>query len=355
MHGFHPSEAPHPFAPLARALTDTADFTYSFVPTPNNEFWIPRDIRDGRVLLEDHHILPRISTKNAVCDPLSRRYVLLPPIPEDLKSKHQSLLKIEPILAPVREDEDETSFKVICFADYTNKLVAFVFSSVTQKWCLVASLSWSSLGTDCPIGWHDHSYLGCNDASYFNCVWGCFYLVSSWGDKLLVLDTRTIAFGTVDVITGYNRQLRCLPGREGCLHVIVVGREGVPEMFCLVSDHSRNGSFVLYHITQQNNGESSKKWQLENIIPLPHQYDYFIVGAAEGFLFLGVTTEDHEVWEVDYFSLEIQTSELKKICRMRKSCSISDWAHSYFGFPPSLSKPSIWSDKFVVKLLLTFW
>ena len=269
--------------------------------------------------------------------------MLLPPIPENLKSKHQFLLQIEPILAAVGEDEDETSFKVICFANYTNKLVSFVFSSVTQKWCLVASPSWISLGTDCPIGWHNHSYLGCNDVSCYNSVRGCFYLVSPWEDKLLVLDTRTIAFSTVTVNDPnwfYHNHLRSLPGQGRSLHVNMVGREGALERFSLVSDHNPNGSFDLYHTTKKNNGESSKEWQLENIIPLPDQYNYFIMGAAEGFLFLGVTAEDRE-WEADYFSLEIQTSELKKICRMMKSYSISGRAHSYFGFPPSLSKPSI--------------
>ncbi|CAM0947123.1 unnamed protein product [Alopecurus aequalis] len=347
--GFHPSEAPHPSAPLARALAAAADFTYSFVPAPNREYWIPRDIRDGRVLLEDRRRCPGISKNLAVCDPLSRRYVLLPSIPENLKSKHPFLLQIEPILAALGEDEDETSFKVICFANYTSKLVAFVFSPVTKKWCLVASASWSSLGTDCSIGWHNHSYLGFSDVSYFNCIRGCFYSASPWEDKLLMLDTRTIAFPTKDYLNDPNLfppnhlSLRCLPGQERSLYTNVVGRDGALERFYLVRGHSPNGSFDLYHKSQKNNGKSSKEWQLENIISLPEQYDYSIVGAAEGFLFLGVTAKDNEVWDwkVDYFSLEIQTSELKKICRMMKSYSLGELACSYFGFPLSLSKPSI--------------
>nr|XP_034580284.1 uncharacterized protein LOC117843715 [Setaria viridis] len=51
--GFHAAEAPHPSTPVARALALAADFSYSFVPagrwlTP----WHPRDVRQGRVLLE---------------------------------------------------------------------------------------------------------------------------------------------------------------------------------------------------------------------------------------------------------------------------------------------------------------
>jgi hypothetical protein len=133
-----------------------------------------------------------------------------------------------------------------------------------------------------------------------------------------------------------------------------VGREGSIEMFSLVGDHSPNGSFDLYHTTQRSNFESSKEWQLENIIPLPRQYDYFTSGAAEGFLFLGATTEDQldidenspvrlsrTAWDVDYFSLDVRTSELVKVCRRKKQFFHYEDVYWYFGFPPSLSKPSL--------------
>ncbi|XP_044417295.1 uncharacterized protein [Triticum aestivum] len=92
--GFHPAEAPHPSAPLARALADAADFTYSFVPKPSNDHsWRPCNVRDGRVLLESS----RYGTfrELAVCDPLSRRYVLLPPIPEHMSVQEQRPLGIQ--------------------------------------------------------------------------------------------------------------------------------------------------------------------------------------------------------------------------------------------------------------------
>lgn len=76
------------------------------------------------------------------------------------------------------------------------------------------------------------------------------------------------------------------------------------------------------------------EWQLEKIIPLPGGYDYFTVGAAEGFLFLGATTEDQldvsenpsapflridsTVWSVDYFSLEVKTSKLMMVCMSKR-------------------------------------
>ncbi|KAM3239744.1 hypothetical protein ACQJBY_053435 [Aegilops geniculata] len=369
--GFHPAEAPHPSAPLARALADAADFTYSFVPKPSNDYsWRPCNVRDGRVLLESS----RYGTfrKLAVCDPLSRRYVLLPPIPDHMSVQEQRPWEFRSILAPIaEEDEDETSFKVICFADYETKLDVFVFSSVTCQWCIAASPSWSSLGADRPWGLR----VVCDGSRGFSCfdyVRGCFYSASPWKDRLLVLDTRTMEISTVNDRTGYHMQLRWLPGQaEGVcardnglgrlrpaqvrsLPAIVVGREGALEMFSLVGDHSPNGWFHLYHTAQDTNSESPKEWQLENIIQLPGQYDYFTLGAAEGFLFLGATSEDQmdidedspvwlskTDWDVDYFSLDVKTSELAKVCRRRREFFHYEDVYWYFGFPPSLSKPSI--------------
>uniref|UniRef100_A0A8R7URT7 F-box domain-containing protein n=1 Tax=Triticum urartu TaxID=4572 RepID=A0A8R7URT7_TRIUA len=121
---FAPTEAPHPSAPLSRALVQGADFTYSFVPKP-------LDL--------------------AVCDPLSRRYLLLPPIPEDMTIEQERLYELRHFLIPIRENEDETSLKVICLAYYRSKLVTFIFSSVTGQWCIAASTSWSSLGVVDPF------------------------------------------------------------------------------------------------------------------------------------------------------------------------------------------------------------
>ncbi|XBI45085.1 hypothetical protein VPH35_109630 [Triticum aestivum] len=174
--GFHPAQEPHPSAPLARALADAADFTYSFVPKHGEgHVWVPCDARDGRVLLEDGQFWEDFRNL-AVCDPLSRRYVLLPPISDELAAARENRnVEIVPILAPIgEEDEDETSFKVICFADYTTKLVTFVFSSLTGQWCIAASPSWSSLGTGRPHGFRNFCSLGCRGLSCFDYVRGCF-------------------------------------------------------------------------------------------------------------------------------------------------------------------------------------
>ncbi|CAN6183765.1 unnamed protein product [Urochloa humidicola] len=75
--GLHRAQLPHPSAPLARALADAADFSYSFIPTEDPP-WYPCDIRQGRVLLVsfpiwfsnlDHDLM---DLPHAVCDPLYR-------------------------------------------------------------------------------------------------------------------------------------------------------------------------------------------------------------------------------------------------------------------------------------------
>ncbi|KAI4966251.1 hypothetical protein ZWY2020_041898 [Hordeum vulgare] len=80
--GFLPAQDPHPSAPLARALVDGADFSYSYVPKPDDGGvftpWCPRDVRDGRVLLVCNlwfrrWIMTICRSVLAVCDPLSRR------------------------------------------------------------------------------------------------------------------------------------------------------------------------------------------------------------------------------------------------------------------------------------------
>lgn len=267
---------------------------------------MPATFRDGRVLLEcsSRCETEAVFTNFAVCDPLSRRYVLLPPIPQEMTVQQERLVEFEPMLAPLAQYEDETSFKVICTAHY-KKLVAFVFSSVTGQWCIAASPTWSSLGTAEP-SW--------NCLSRFNYLRGCFYWTALWSDnsKLLVLDTRIMEFSTVDVLTGCHLQLINQPGRSACMSTIVDGTKGALEMFTLVGEYSPT-SFFLYHTTQQNHGESSGEWQQKNVIALPRRCIYFTVGATEGFLFFrgvreaqwddnlhGVLPEDNDV---DFFSL----------------------------------------------------
>ncbi|SPT17385.1 unnamed protein product [Triticum aestivum] len=141
-NGFHPARPPHASAPAARAVSLAADFSYSFLPSHGS--WIVRDVRDGRVLLDrtpedDVGEESPVFTELAVCDPLHRRCLQLPPTPDDLTASVEHPLRVElerwcePFLAPSGEEAEETSFRVIWMAQCKTKLVAFVFSSSTGE------------------------------------------------------------------------------------------------------------------------------------------------------------------------------------------------------------------------------
>ena len=132
------------------------------------------------------------------------------------------------------------------------------------------------------------------------------------------------------------------------MSTIVDGTKGALEMFTLVG-HCKPTSFYIYHTSQQNNGGPSNGWQLKNVIALPPRCLYYTVGAAEGFLFLRGVREarwgDNGVFpvdDIDFFSLDVKTSELKKVCSCRETIfNHPNRARPLFGFPPSLSKPTL--------------
>jgi hypothetical protein len=79
---FYPALSLNPTAPAARALAPAADFSFAFLPA-RARAWLIRDHREGRFLLD--RAGPSSSTaftEVAICDPLFRRYILLPPIPD---------------------------------------------------------------------------------------------------------------------------------------------------------------------------------------------------------------------------------------------------------------------------------
>jgi hypothetical protein len=164
--------------PLARALADAADFSYSFVPNPDESMftlWSPCDVRDGRVLLSCKHwslrTTPTIFREVlAVCDPLSRRYVLLPPFPLNMDmTLQQEYCGFRPILTAIGHDDgDETSFRVLCWVNYQSKFFMLVFSSTAGNWRIAACHSWSSFGTVAETS---------EIMLYFSCVRGRLYVL----------------------------------------------------------------------------------------------------------------------------------------------------------------------------------
>ena len=235
------------------------------------------------------------------------------------------------MLAPT--DGEDESLKVICMARHQTKLALFVLlSTPTTRHC-----QWYM--ATCPI------FAPLDSLSCFDCVRGCFYWTKpwEWSDDLLVLDTHTMSFSGVDLLTGYHVELRDLIAestghRRHC--AVVVGREGALEMFSRVCQHE---SFALYRTSLQNN---SQEWKLEKIIPLPgryHDYSISTVGAAKGFLFFRGAPEgigfNNE--KVDCYSLEVKTYEITKICSKMEIFFNRKCALPYFSFPPLLLEPTI--------------
>ncbi|KQJ87551.1 hypothetical protein BRADI_4g11864v3 [Brachypodium distachyon] len=338
--GFYPAQEPHPSAPIARALVHAADFSCSFVPSPKpkNLFspWFACDVRDGRVLLVSSRCFGRsiLHTVFAVCDPLSRRYLVLPPLPVDLVQggvQRKNVRNFQHRLAS-GEDEEETSFRVIFWVNCRSKIVTFVFSSTTGEWCIAASPSWSSLGIDDP-SWR-------KIIPRFKYSSSCFYWIARWNDKVLVMDTRTMEFSAASIRSSDHMQLMNLPPQSKCTSSVVLPTEGALGMFTVVSDCCPNGSCYLYHTTQENNNGSC---QLKVVIPLPRGRGchYYTVGATEGFVLLkGIPDQDRFDTSApleELCLLEVKTSQLKKVYG---PAPISRFVHSYFGLPPLLSRPS---------------
>ncbi|VAI93145.1 unnamed protein product [Triticum turgidum subsp. durum] len=205
--GFHPALPPHASAPAARALALAADFSFSFLPSHCR--WTVQDCRDGRVLL-NRGSQPSVFQELAVCDPLHRRYILLPPVPDDLAHSVEHLLpkynrsRCKPFLVPLREEEtaEETAFKVIWMAHCKTKLSAFVFSSSTGIWQAAASKSWNDLALDID----DLVMMPQLHPSFLrrHYAYGCFYWdwVIIRSEKLLVLDIRSMEFSIANLPPG---------------------------------------------------------------------------------------------------------------------------------------------------------
>lgn len=335
---FYPAQSPHPSAPAANALAQAADFAFSFLPNP--ACWSPRDVRDGRVLFSAVSVSEGRgdfidATSNTfvdlvVCDPLSRRYIRIPPVPEDLADsvQHFGMLDFEPFFAPASEGvrEEESSFKVICKVLCENKVAVFVFSSHTGKWVSIQHHGLGALSNEVV------------DALYARCglhrrhyAHGCFCWVLEWMDKLLMLDTREMKFTIIDLPpNSHGGRLAIVEAGEGMIGLLNIGMRTL-DFYCKV---------------WRNKSEGTKEWQHSTINhPLPN-YHWCIIGADEEYLLLrGISLDwpwfgssSQQRPDIEYFALELKTFLLE---RMYVSKQKMMHAHLYRGFPPLLSPPSI--------------
>ncbi|KAM0900824.1 hypothetical protein ACQ4PT_020393 [Festuca glaucescens] len=343
-NGFHPALPPHTSAPAARAVSFAADFSYSFLP-PHQDTWKVRDVRDGRVLLDrtpedadaEESSSP-VFTELAVCDPLHRRCLQLPPIPDDLAASVEHPLRVEfqrwcePFLVPPcqKDETSETSFRVIWMAQCKTKLVAFVFSSTTGEWRAVASQGWADLLAGTGVSTASSKspvFLG----RQYAC--GCFYWVMDWREKLLTLDTTTMEFSIADLPPGCRRPPIA----------IVDAGEGRPGMFS-VRENVAGGTFDLYYAIRRNDDgpqSSNNRWQMERIIPLDSGYRYYLRSATERYLLLIRSEEESsslQMADVECFSLDVKTLQLQSVCKLKHHILR---AHIYTNFPPSLSSQTI--------------
>uniref|UniRef100_A0A0E0ED02 F-box domain-containing protein n=1 Tax=Oryza meridionalis TaxID=40149 RepID=A0A0E0ED02_9ORYZ len=279
--GFHPAEPPHPSAPAARAVLRAADFGFSFLPSPLS--WVVRDVLDGLFLLDrdggEGGAALRIL---AVCDPLFRRYSLLPQIPEDIAASVRRRPRrgvapngrFDTFFAPIGEEERaaaamaETSFKVIWIAQCPDKLVAFVFSSVTGQWRATASPCWGDLSPA-------FSPPACRSLLRRSYAYGCFYWMIGDSGNLLVLDMCKMDFSVLELPSSP-------PGRDIVECAIVEAGEGKLGMFAFCNCIDIY-ALELYSRTMQNEGRVASKWSFESAILMP---------SRDGFRVLGVTGKE---------------------------------------------------------------
>ncbi|XBI13195.1 hypothetical protein VPH35_139957 [Triticum aestivum] len=363
-HGFRPALPPHTSAPIADAVGHAADFSFSFLPRPNRcsftgdpGCWNVRDIRDGRVLLDrgpkrekGSVVFPEL----AVCDPLHRRYRLLPPIPNDLAVLVRDSLDLfySPkrrcgvVLVPaiqegegeVEPEDDETSFRVVWMAQCRTKPMAFVYSSTSGQWQGIASEGWSNLlGCATPVSLESRLFQRCANA------YGCLYwpmfgpesgLENYPREVMLVLDTMRMEFSVADLPAGRR-------WRGGGFGIVEAG-EG---RLGLIT-HSNDGT--LQYIVRQNT--DMNEWQIEKIIPLA-EGDHTIIRVTERYLLVlrsdvridCMTFQVERLYEKsECFSLDVKTFKLerKQNCLACEEKDISTFLDSIYVRDEKLQKVS---------------
>ncbi|CAO1941638.1 unnamed protein product [Urochloa humidicola] len=337
---FHPVEPPHPSARAARALAEAADFEFSFLPGPG--FWMVRDACGGRFVLDRDEVTDPAFTTIAVCDPLFRRYALLPPIPQDLAAAVDrphpvnGERRCDVFFAPCAEGEEATaavagapeSFKVIWMAQCPTKLVAFVFSSDSRQWRAVASPSWGDLDPSMsPVT--DHSVL-----LWRNYAYGCFYWCLSGfpfrSNQLVVLDMGRMEFYLVNHPSGHRLE-------EFAMVELGGNRLG---MFMLPSNHTEGCVLLLFSANRPNQGDGASEWLLENRVWLSPGYRFNMLGVADGKLLLQGIAAVNSAPEFGCISLDFKTAEPQRVRGMINGVSCPMLVQ-YIGHPPSLSLPAI--------------
>ncbi|CAN6205671.1 unnamed protein product [Urochloa humidicola] len=303
LEGFQPAEAPHPSAPAGRAMARAADFSLDFLPHGRWNHWEYCDARDGRILLdcypeeEERGVLPDL----VVCDPLSRRYLLLPPILDD-QAHEQDLRYCDASLVPSADEDNEASFRVVVEMQCATDLVVFVYSSGSGSWSTVA------IRQDTLSGEIGFSIIGCPCYAY-----GCIYWQVWSRNKLLKLNMERMEFFIVDLPLGQVE--------KNCIIVVVEEGGGRIGFF----SHIMCERSVYYYTSMENEGNRANEWQIKNVMQLPTDgHGLQIIGTPQRYIFLlGDTT---------CFALEIKTMKIERVSQI----TIHNFL-PFLGFPPSMS------------------
>ncbi|KAL6656743.1 hypothetical protein ACP70R_004523 [Stipagrostis hirtigluma subsp. patula] len=308
------AQPPHPSAAAARAFEDAADFSCSFLPSHDSD---PPGYYDRFVLVKEF----------AVCDPLHRRYLLLPTIPDDLTTLVDWRVRFQAFLAPSSEEEHEvsTSFRVICLAEGETKLVFFTFSPDGGQWHGVEFDGWSALTAEPGNSFWSPEL----DGRYY--VHKCFCWVMPYRNKLLMLNACTMVFSTIDIP----------PAHPVGKRAIVEATEGMFGIFTPCFDREHRAYNLSYTVLRHDD-QGANQWQPETI-QLPRNYLYNIVGVAGGYLMLVGTPLDPLGNPIigpnrNCYSLNLKTFQIEWFCGSR--CLLED-VPLYAGFAPSLSPPTI--------------
>ncbi|KAL6847093.1 hypothetical protein ACP4OV_022946 [Aristida adscensionis] len=292
---FYPAEPPHRPAPAARALAQAFDLAFSSLPVAEPQRWVVRDVRGGRVLLADRPSAAPFPDLMVV-DPLRRRYVGIPPIPDDLAAAcagDRVKTCCRTFLDPASEEEkdeehgDSLSFRLICAVHSYQKLAIFNFSSATGKWRGIAFDRSTPLdpSVSLPFGLFQHHY-----------AHGCFYFTHYDIPSLFMLDGREMKFSFVDD----HR-----PTRYKCkdLAIVEAGKGRLGMLIC------GDGVLDLYSTALPEDATVTVEWQHDKIIPLPETDCLWkILDAAEGYVLLQAAWfPDGCETKVQYFTMDLKT------------------------------------------------
>jgi len=297
-YGFDPAEAPHPSAAVARAVA----FSFDYLPrTTWEDHWTPVNACDGRVLLE-HSCREVLNYWDLlVCDPLSRRYLLLPPITDDLLAS----------IGIQNKDIFHSGASFISSGGTAQGWGFFIFSLGSGCWSVSTSISWDDLGLD-----------EIDEFIQEQCTSDCFYWKLNDMSTVVKLDMNSMQFCTIGLPPGHDkRQI-----------VIVESGESRVAMFSTVHEST---SVDYYYTFSQNGSEKSHEWHLKSTIPLPAHYTFEgnIGGPAEGYIFIECIRDGESSTYSTVLSLEIKSFNIERVSRT----SFPGRAYPYFGFPPSMS------------------